>query len=154
MQLFPLIPLTAFFSAFNHGSFRSGSPVTNLAGFSKKKSPYFRYFSETKATRVFASRISVFFLAPPAVNINKGISTHCGNFLFASWHDVQFLSQSEIICQGIEPFCAFEYTETLSLLSFFWISPHRVFFVPREQLTVLFARMEHLHKTTATCFFL
>ena len=131
MQLFPLIPLTASFSAFNHGSFRSGPPPQIWPVFQKKKSPYFRYFSETKATRVFASRISVFFLPPPAVNINKGISTHCGNFLFASWHDVQFLSRSEIICQGIEPFCAFEYTETLSfLLSFFWISPLRVFFCP------------------------
>ena len=81
----------------------------------KKKVPCFHYSPETKATRVFASRISVFFLAPPAININKGISTCCGNFLFALWHGVQFfLSHSEIICQGIESFWAFEHTEPLS----------------------------------------
>ena len=40
------------------------------------------------------------------------------------------------------------------LTKFFFGSRHSVFFfVPRDQLTVLFARMEHLHKTTATRFF-
>ena len=33
-----------FFSAFNHGSFRSGSPATNLACFSKKKVPILSIF--------------------------------------------------------------------------------------------------------------
>ena len=68
-----------------------------------------------------------------------------------AWRSIFFIPERDYM-PGHRVFLSLRTHRTI-VLSFFWLSPLRVFFsAPRDQLAVVFASVEHLYKTVATYF--
>ena len=151
---FPLIPLIAAFSAFNDGSFRSGSPPQIWPFFNKKKSHAFTILLKPRPHASLLAGSVSFFLPHRQSTSTKGYPPVVG--IFCSLYGMAFnffYPRARLYARASS---LFEPSNTPNHCPKFFLALATpcfiLFFAPRDQLAVVFASMEHLYKTVATYF--